>query len=275
MTKQEAGTATPDTASAAAAPETGKTAEIVSGQATEGATNENEQPATQGDEAAEAAKASEAAKALAARKQSAQERINAATRKQREAERERDRALARVRELEGKKAPDPAAFEDLTELSAARVEQRLDAREAQSAAAAAKEAEQLADEARRDAWQERVSVFKETADDFEAVAYSAPINDKVSADILQMEDGPQVAYYLGKHPAEARALNALSDRERAIALGRLSGKLAVAPPRRTTQAPPPITGAVTGKSAPTTKWANLSAAEYAKAVAKERSEKGR
>lgn len=221
-------------------------------------------------EAEEAAKATEAAKALAARKQSAQERINGAVRLQREAERARDRAEARARDLEAKLTkPDPEKFTDLSELNASQVDYTLGKRDAARLTDEAKAAAQEADVAARDAWQERVSVFKETATDFEEVAYKAPLSDQTSADILRMDDGPQLAYYLGKNPAEARALNALSDRERAITLGRLSGKLATSPPRRTTQAPPPITGAVTGKTAPTTKWSSMSAEQYAAAQAEE------
>jgi hypothetical protein len=265
---------TPAPAPAAAAPE-GKTAEPVNGLA-DGATTEAKPVAQGTTEAEDAAKASEAAKALAARKQSAQERINNAVRAQREAERARDRAEARARELEAKLTkPDPEKFTDLSELNAAQVEHTLGKRDAARLTEDAKAAAREADEAARDAWQERVSVFKETAADFEDVAYNAPISEQVASDILRMEDGPQVAYYLGKNPKEARALNALSERERGIALGRLAGKIAAEPPRRTTQAPPPITGAVTGKSAPAMKWASLSPEDYAKAVAKEDAERRR
>lgn len=246
---------TADTASAAAATEQAANA----GQATPeadaktsetGKVAEGQQaPAT--NDAAEAEKATEAAKALAARKQTAKERIDDITRKYREAERRAEAAERREAELRGRlKEPDPATFDDVSKLNAAQVGHTLDQREADRLKGEREAASKEAEAAVAEAWQERVSVFRETAADFDEVAFKAPITDATARDIARMEEGPQIAYYLGKHPAEARALNTLSERERAIQLGRLAGRLTQAPPRKTTTAPTPV-DAVGGKGAQT------------------------
>lgn len=212
-------------------------------------------------EAEEAAKATEAAKALAARKQSAGERIAEMRRKAGEAERRAERAEREAAELRAKlKEPDPATFDDVSKLGAAQVAHTLDKRDADRLAADAANAAKEAEAATREAWQERLSVFKETATDFDEVAYRAPISDATAKDILRMEEGPQIAYYLGKHPAEARALNDLSERDRAIQLGRLAGRLTQAPARRISTAPTPV-DAVGGKGAQSGSFDPLKASE--------------
>lgn len=252
MAGEDAGTGAPTTTeatAATAAPETEKVEtakpEGDGAKAAEGKP-EGDKPEAASD-AEEAAKATEAAKALAARKQTANERINELTRARRDAERRAERAEKEAAELRGKlKEPDPATFDDVGKLSAAQVSHALDQREVNRREAEAKAAKEDADRVVREAWQERVSVFKETATDFDEVAYRAPITDEVAKDIAALEEGPQLAYYLGKHPAEARALNTMSERERAVQLGRLAGRLSTTPPRRTTQAPTPV-DAVAGK----------------------------
>jgi hypothetical protein len=204
-----------------------------------------------GTDAVEAAKATEAAKALAARKQSAGERIAQMRRAQGEAERRAERAEKELADIRARlKEPDPAAFDDVSKLNAAQLTHALDAREADRKAAEIKDASAEADAARIDAWRERLSVFKETANDWDQVALSAPINEAVAKDITFLEEGPQIAYYLGKHPAQARALNNLSSRERALELGRIAGRLTAEPPRKVTTAPTPV-DAVSGKGAQT------------------------
>lgn len=245
-----AASVSPDTATAAATATPAANAETTKpegAQATDGEGQAEAKTATAGSDDADAAKATEAAKALAARKQTANERINELTRARRDAERQRDAALKEAADLRAKAIkPDPAKYDDVSELSAAQLAHQLDSREADRKTAAAERASKEAEAADIEAWQERISVFKETALDFDEVALKAPITDAVAKDILRIEEGPQIAYYLGKHPAEARALNILSERDRAIQLGRLAGRLTQAPIRKTSTAPTPV-DAVGGK----------------------------
>lgn len=250
-----AASVTAEPAPAAATPETGNTADpttnLDAAPVAVEAVKEPEGEKPVSSDADEAAKATEAAKALAARKQTAKERIDDLTRARREAERRAERAEKEAADLRARlKEPDPASFDDVSKHNAAQVNYTLDQREADRLKREADRASEEAKAARLGAWQERLSVFKETATDWDAVALTAPITDAVAEDITSLEEGPQIAYYLGKHPAEARALNNLSERERAIQLGRLAGKLTQAPTRRTSTAPTPV-DAVSGKGAQT------------------------
>lgn len=245
------GSVTPDPATAAAATEAKPADTTAEPEKVEGAEPGEK---SEGSDDADAAKATEAAKALAARKQTAKERIDDLTRKYRDEERAKQKAEAEVADLRAKlKQPDPATYDDLSKLNADQVDYTLDKRAIADREAAAKAAALEAEATIVEAWQERVSVFKETAVDFDEVALKAPISDAAARDIARMEEGPQVAYYLGKHPAEARALNNLSERDRAVQLGRLAGRLTQAPPRRTSTAPTPV-DAVAGKGAQTSRF---------------------
>lgn len=247
-----AGSVTPDPAAAAAATGAKPAETTAEPEKVEGAEPEGDK--SEGSDAAEADKASEAAKALAARKQTAKERINELTRQSRDNERRAQRAEADAAALRAKlKEPDPATYEDIGKLTAAQIDHTLDRREVSRKTDEAAEANREADAIVAEAWNERVSLFKEQAVDFDEVALKAPISDAAARDIARMEEGPQVAYYLGKHPAEARALNNLSERDRAVQLGRLAGRLTQAPPRRTSTAPTPV-DAVAGKGAQTSRF---------------------
>lgn len=223
----------------------------------EGAPAEGDKPEA---ELTDEEKVKAAAKTLADRKAAKaaenQKRWADHSRARHEAEQRAARAEARVKELEtaGRLAPpDPTKFEDYGALNAAQVTHALDAREIETLRREAKDATADVEAKVAEEWQERVANFKETATDFDQVALTAPISDAAARDIARMEEGPQVAYYLGKHPAEARALNNLSERDRAVQLGRLAGRLTQAPPRRTSTAPTPV-DAVAGKGAQTSRF---------------------
>lgn len=92
-------------------------------------------------------------------------------------------------------------------------------------------------------YQERVEQAMEKYPDFEDVAYSpdVPITNAMAATIQESEKGPDIAYFLGKNPAEAQRIAKLSPFLQAKELGKLEAKLESAPaPVRTSNAPPPI-----------------------------------
>jgi hypothetical protein len=197
----------------------------------------------------DAAKASEAGKTLNERKRSVQERINEAVGKQRQAERDRDAARREAEELRKKIVPiDPNQYTDVAKLTADQVGQTFDTREAERLERRATEADETAERAIAEAWVERVADFEAETPDFKEVAYKAPISDKTSQLVAEMEDGPAIAYWLGKNPAEARRIDRLTDRAKLVEMGRISARISAPPPRRTTQAPEPV-AAVGGKNA--------------------------
>lgn len=229
------------------------------------------QPEVAKTEEEKAAAASEAGKALAARKQSFQERMNERTRELHAMERRATEAERKLAELQGRtKAPDPAQYDDMAKLNADQVGYTLDQRDADRLKSESKAARDEANAAVAEVWNERAAAFKADVPDFEEVAYRAPIDPQSAALIARMDEGPAIAYYLGKNPSEARQIKNLSERDKAIELGRLAGRLSQQPVRRTTQAPSPIVNGVTGKSAGgSAKIADLPFDDYAKLVATE------
>lgn len=91
--------------------------------------------------------------------------------------------------------------------------------------------------------------------DFEQVVYALPptiLTQDLAVAIFETDAPEDVAYYLGKNPAEAAKVAALPPYKKAIALGRIEAKLST-PERKTTTAPPPpnpVGGRETGKIDP-------------------------
>lgn len=237
------------TTATTAAPETEKVeTKATAGEEQAAATTEDgNQPDAANDPAKEAEAASEAAKALQKRKQTMQERLNEVTHARRDAERRAERAERELAQLRGRmKAPVADQYEDPAKLTADQVNHTLDQREAQRLEDEHKNAKSDAQVARALAWAERVEAFKESASDFEKVAFSAQIGEDTSLMVADMEDGPAVAYHLGKNPAEARRIDKLSNREKAFELGRIAERLTTKPLPRITAAPNPVS-AVSGR----------------------------
>jgi hypothetical protein len=107
-----------------------------------------------------------------------------------------------------------------------------------------KEQEQLTQKQRVESWRKRETEFAAKTPDYKDKAYYAPIPDKAVEIIRDCESGPAIAYYLGNHPEEARALDGMSEAAMARAIGRIEAKLeAPAPPapapKPVSKAPPP------------------------------------
>lgn len=97
---------------------------------------------------------------------------------------------------------------------------------------------------------ERVSKFKELEskfkteiEDYEDVAYYARIDDHVVDLVMAMDEGPRIAYHLGKNPDVAARINSLDPKLAGVELGRLDQKLAIereqAKAKAVSKAPPP------------------------------------
>lgn len=241
----------PVTTASTAAPEKSDKVETKANEeqkTSEASTEAGKQPDPIADPAKEAEAASEAAKALQKRKQTMQDRLNDVTHARREAERRAERAERDLAQLRSKmKAPVADEYTDPAKLTADQVNHTLDQREAQRLEAERTEAAKDADKARAVAWHERVQEFKADNADFEQVAFSAHIGPETSLMVADMEEGPAVAYHLGKNPALASQIEGLPERQRPFALGKLAAQITAPPPRRVTSAPPPV-DAASGKS---------------------------
>lgn len=126
--------------------------------------------------------------------------------------------------------------------------------EARRAAADAlrEERERETAQRREQSFKERVDNFKKSAPDFDDLVLrnrSLPITADMAQVIRESEDGPAVAYYLGKNPGEAARIAQLGTVAAARELGKIEARLAfereqaskpvVTPKPAVSQAPPP------------------------------------
>jgi len=72
-----------------------------------------------------------------------------------------------------------------------------------------------------------------------------PITQTMAQSLVEMDQGADVAYHLGKNPQEAARIAALPASRQLIELGKLEASLALNA-KKVTQAPPPVSSQVTG-----------------------------
>ncbi len=140
-------------------------------------------------------------------------------------------------------------------------------------------------QARVKAFTEKESAFRAAHPDYDAVARNPalPITQQVAEIILETDDPPAIAYYLGQNPSEAAAIAQMTPHQIGRAIGRIEAKLSAPPtasdvprqpePKTVTRAPPPVT---TLSGAPTIKKDidSMSMAEYDAHRRAERKAKG-
>lgn len=136
---------------------------------------------------------------------------------------------------------------------------------------------------RHKTFQEREQAFAAAHPDYEEVAKAehVPITKEMAEAIIESDDAPAIAYYLGQNLEEASAIAAMSPIAAARAIGRIEAKLSAkpsvpttTPPAKTvTRAPEPVT-TLSGSPAVTTSYDDMSMAEYDAARRKERAAKG-
>lgn len=180
----------------------------------------------------------------------AHERIDELTRQRREAERQ-----AEFWKAKATKTVDVDSL-DYEDGIAERVTQRTRQEQAETASETAK---QLAAEA----FNYRETMARERYQDYDAVTRNpnVRITDQMASVILDSDLGPEMAYHLGRNPAEAAQIAALPALAQAAALGKLEAKLSA--PKPTPKQPPapvsPVGGNASGGSLDPAK---MSMAEY-------------
>lgn len=209
-----------------------------------------EQSATEN--AAEQPEADNGAEATAQPKKKhwAHERIDELTRQRREAERQAEYWRAKAAQT-----VDVDSL-DYEEGIAERTIQRTRREQAETATETVK---MLAQEA----FNYREAEARERYADYDAVTRnpSLPITDPMAEIIRESDLGPEIAYHLGKNPAEAARLAALPERLQAKELGKLEARISA--PKSAPKPPPapisPVGGNASGGVADPTK---MSMAEY-------------
>lgn len=187
------------------------------------------------------------------KKQTAQERIDEVTRLRRDAEREAEywkkAALAKEKETPSEPPKPQAAqlpqrpaiehFETTTEYEDALFEwrDRVKAIEGENTTRQRQYDSALA------TFNDRARVFRAEHPDFDETIESPVFSTSMRAAILQSENGPQVAYYLGQSVnfSEAERIRSLPVESQLLELGRLEMKLEIArKTKKVTSAPAPI-----------------------------------
>lgn len=213
---------------------------------------EKEDPADKGDEPEKPKK----------KGNSAQERIKQLT----DQRNERDRKIADLEKRLARfetKTPDPDKFDSDADYQRALAEHTAKSMRRADIEEDIKEARGEVDEARRATWNERASEFSATVEDFEKIAYTAPISDAVAELLMESEYGPQIAYALGKDPAKAREISAMPPSKAALTIGRMEADMAPKP-KKISNAPPPVETVGSSSRSSEPDPAKMSMSEYVK-----------
>ena len=136
---------------------------------------------------------------------------------------------------------------------------------------------------RHKTFQEREQAFAAAHPDYEEVAKAehVPITKEMAEAIIESDDAPAIAYYLGQNLEEASAIAAMSPIAAARAIGRIEAKLSAktavpaptTPTKTVTRAPEPVT-TLSGSPAVTKSYDEMSMEEYDATRKKERAAKG-
>lgn len=147
----------------------------------------------------------------------------------------REQAEARARAVEPKRDE----FRDDEAYVQAQIEHLAEKRAAEKLA----ERERMQQQERvSEAFTEKAEAAKTRYADFDAVVGNPmlPINEGMAEFIADSDAGPELAYFLGKNPARAAAIAALSPIKAARELTRLEAELAAKPKATPSKAPEPI-----------------------------------
>lgn len=154
------------------------------------------------------------------------------------------------------------AFHASRTLDSRAVEEATEAEKAEEARVQALRERQKAELAQ--AWGEQVAEARGKYQDFEQVAYTAPISDELATFVMSTDRGADIAYHLGKNREMAMQLSAMPLPEAAREIGRLEAILSLPKPNTQPSAPDPVTpvkSSSTGQKDP----AKMTMAEYAAA----------
>lgn len=183
----------------------------------------------------------------------AQERIKQLLDDKKAAEARASAAEARARALEAAQAPKPENYDDPAEYQAAVTKHAVQQARAEDLRTEAQDAAAEAANVRAAAWGEKVAAVADRFPDFDKVAGdpNLPITSAMAELITENENGPAIAYYLGKNPQEAARIARLSPAQQGVEIGRIEGRVTLPPPKKISGAPPPVP-TVSGGGSPST-----------------------
>ncbi len=91
-------------------------------------------------------------------------------------------------------------------------------------------------------WEEKVDGAEDKYPDFAQIVGELTPDTPFTAAIFEADNGPDIAYYLGKHPKEAQRIAGLHPMSQIREIGKLEAKLALEPekPKAPSKAPAPV-----------------------------------
>ncbi len=204
------------------------------------------------------------------KKKGFQERLGELTRKRREAERSAEQLAeenARLKaQLEGSqpsKKEEPAAakppvetdFEDYSDFLAAKARhearQEIEAENRRREEQQQQSAQQEQSQKQHAEFMQRCEAASELYEDFVEVAFSGdvPVNETMTEVIMGAENGPDIAYWLGSNPEEAKRISQLPPTLAAMEMGKIGAAVKRPEPKKTTNAPEPLEPVGSGEGA--------------------------
>lgn len=210
----------------------------------------------EGKEAPDGESAAETAEKIEAKqpkpKSRQQRRVETLIDEKKSLERQLDLAQRKLERQGQPRRLDPLAFNSDADYQRALIRETARESSAEFARSQAQSAVEQTEVVEQQIWETRVSGYKEAVPDFEAIAYSTGVT--YSKHGLQMvrqhDEGPRIAYYLGKNTAEALRISQLSPLDTAFALGGLAERLTGPPKKVVSGAPNPVP-TVRGRAAAT------------------------
>jgi hypothetical protein len=178
----------------------------------------------------------------------AKERIKQLTDRAKAAEAKSAALEAQLAQHKVEPAKDPLDYASDAEYNRAVIKEAVAEAEAKTIQRLAEQAQRERQDAVVEAWTAKTAAIKERAPDFDQVVYAQPeqggplIRPHMAEVIMNDDHGADVAYYLGKNPAEARRIAGLHPLVAAAEIGRISAKFAEQPAaKKVTSAPKPPT----------------------------------
>lgn len=143
------------------------------------------------------------------------------------------------RAVEEPKQPKREEFKSDAEFDEAMFDYRYQLRRAKEQTDESKKTHEAQLEENLETYQTQVAAFKEEHDDWDKVVnQKIPIHESVQLTIIELENGPQVTYYLGQHPDYTRALADMSPLKAVVEIARLADKLKAGAPTETSSGKP-------------------------------------
>jgi len=99
------------------------------------------------------------------------------------------------------------------------------------------------------AHQEREADYAKDLPDYFEIAHYAPISGPMAETIMESQNGPAIAYHLGKNPRIAAQIARLPPLQQAREIGRIEATLSVKPKAPTVSAAPPPAPKIAGSDA--------------------------